>query len=189
MCAQIDVLDAAADPLLALSLRRAYRSHVLTKEVGQRGRALRELYESEGDVGPWVSLLAAKERMVLVAELSALRRHVDGNVRVYFEGDGGPWIGGELCSETRRSLAAELAMVRRRIEACPMPVDFRGDHYFRDVFEREPDAWRVGIGTEARVIAGTLVDRDTEMARHCQGRSVPDRRPPFWNPAARCFFS
>jgi hypothetical protein len=161
--AQIDVLDAACDPRVELVLRRAYTSHVLSKEVVQRGGALRELYERETDTSPWGIALDPEEWEQQLADLAALRRQVNANVRVVFDGDDGPWVGGSLTSEERKTLAAELTAIRRH--PTMVPIDLHGDPYFRDVFAREPDAWLVLGGPDVPMQVCTRADRDAEYAR------------------------
>jgi hypothetical protein len=174
--AQIDVLDAACDPHLELVLRRAYTSHILAKEVVQRGGALRELYEREGDAGPLRDALTTEEQGQVVRELSALRREVNANVRVVFEGDDGPWVGGSLNSEERKRLAAELTAIRRH--PMDVPMDLHGDPYFRDVFDREPDAWLVfGGDDDEAIIVSEPEKRKREMDTQCHPYRTPRALP------------
>jgi len=94
---------------------------------------------------------------------------------VVFDGEDGPWVGGALASEDRRRLAARLATVRRRVEVellkpFAMPLDLHSDPHFRDVFDREPDAWLVSGGNEEPIEVRSVAERDMEFARRSNER-------------------
>ncbi len=92
-------------------------------------------------------------------------------LRIVFEGNGGPWVGGALDSEARKRLAAELAAIRSQPRVVAM--DLYGDPTFRDLFAREPDAWLVSGGIDAAVEVRTAEERDAELARRRQ-QSQPE---------------
>ena len=133
------------------------------------------------NVSPIDVMDAACSPCLADALLRAYRSHAlmhgfvdrEDNLSVVFEGEDGPWVGGGLSSEARRCLAAGLVVVRRQVEATnrkpfAMPLDLHGDPYFRDVFDRQPDAWMVVGGTDDPVQVTTVAERDAEVARRQQ---------------------
>lgn len=130
------------------------------------------------NVSPIDVMDAACSPCLADALLRAYRSHAlmhgfvdrEDDLSVVFEGEDGPWVGGGLSSEARRCLAAGLVVVRRQVEAnnrkpFAMPLDLHGDPYFRDIFNREPDAWLVVGGSDGPVQVGTRAERDAEICR------------------------
>ena len=157
----IYVLDAADFRPVEIVLRRVYTAHILNKELDHHEVALQELNDS--DRLPREEAFCPKEHERLIETLDKVRRHVDANFRVVFDGEGGPWVGGTPTSEKRKELAAQLTAMRQHPRS--IPIDLYGDPYFYDIFDREPDAWLISGGLDKATYITTPTERDAEIER------------------------